>query len=89
MDNVPRMQTFTKESPLDKWDIETLESLDLDHKSLTRDQIDTILIPFNAPENYMCDGEISKSQAKIGWRNKLVNCGLDVKTITRLCKLVQ
>lgn len=80
---------FTKELPLSKWDIETLESLDLDYKSLTRDQIDTILIPWNAPENYMCDGEITKSQAKISWRNKLLDCGLDRATVIRISKLVQ
>lgn len=44
--------------------------------NLTEDQEYIITEPSDAPENYMCDGEISQKQAYSRWVSRLKNAGL-------------
>ncbi|HUU88319.1 MAG TPA: hypothetical protein VMX17_11265 [Candidatus Glassbacteria bacterium] len=44
--------------------------------NLTEDQEYIISEPNDAPENYMCDGEISQKQAYSRWVNRLKQSGL-------------
>ena len=69
---------------LDKWNVETLNQLGIDHSKLTKNQIDIVLLPWNAPENYMQDGEINDKQAMSIWKRKLTLCGIDNNIINRL-----
>jgi len=44
--------------------------------NLTEDQEYIISEPNDAPENYMCDGEITQKQAYSRWVNRLKQSGL-------------
>jgi len=54
---------------------------------LTQSQIDTIMEPFDAPENYMCDGEITASQAKKRYKEKLIQSGINGSFLMNLVNL--
>jgi len=57
--------------------------------NLTQSQIDTIMIPFEAPENYMCDGEINAKQAKARWKQQLIQSGINGSDLLRALKLIK
>lgn len=46
----------------------------MDH--LTGEQAKTILIPSHGPENYYCDGELTKAEALENWKAKLKRLNL-------------
>ncbi len=54
---------------------EQLKALGLDPTKLTEAQIDIVLQPIDAPENYHHDGEVSASQAKSIWKRKMIESG--------------
>lgn len=74
---------------LDEDDLGLFMHLGIESGNLTQNQIDTILIPSHAPENYMCDGEISSKEAEVRWRNQLVQSGLHVSVIKKAMRLVR
>ena len=67
---------------------ETLALAGFNSSELTDDQKYVIMEPSEAPENYMCDGEITPWQAKRNWIQRLKNSGLSVKNIKLAVKLV-
>ena len=71
-----------------EFDNNELKNLGFDPEKLTQAQKDVILEPINAPENYMCDGEISPAQAKKSWKNKLAYAGLNPLDINKAIKSV-
>ena len=74
---------------IDEYDLGLFDHLGIDTTDLTQNQIDTILIPSHAPENYMCDGEITSKEAETRWRNQLVQSGLSKANVTKAMKLVR
>jgi hypothetical protein len=72
----------------EKWNRKSIAELGLDYDSLNQEQIDTILIPDNAPEDYMCDGEISEREAKRNWLSRLVDVKLTTKQIGLATKIL-
>lgn len=77
------------DSVVDEYDQGLLLHLGIDYGNLTQNQVDTILIPSHAPENYMCDGEITAKQAEQRWFKQLVQSGLDKKDVAKAMKLVR
>jgi hypothetical protein len=74
---------------IDSYDLGTFMHLGIDSGNLTQNQIDTILIPCHAPENYMCDGEITAKQAETAWFGQLVRSGLSKTDVAKAMKLVR
>lgn len=74
---------------IDEYDQGLFLHLGIDTANLTQNQVDTILIPSHAPENYMCDGEITSKQAETRWFKQLVQSGLKTKDVARAMKLVR
>jgi hypothetical protein len=58
-------------------------------ENLTENQIETIMIPFDAPENYYHDGEISHAQAKAIWKNQLIQSGINGSDLIRALNLIK
>ena len=73
---------------IDEYDLGIFTHLVIDTADLTQNQVDTILIPCHAPENYMCDGEINTMEAERRWIKQLVATGLSTNTIARALRLV-
>ena len=73
---------------IDEHDLGTFKYLDIDTTDLTQNQVDTILIPCHAPENYMCDGEINVKEAERRWIKQLVATGLSTNIIARALRLI-
>jgi hypothetical protein len=73
---------------VDEFDQGLFMHLGIDYNNLTQNQVDTILIPSHAPENYMCDGEINSKEAEKRWIKQLVATGLSTNDIARALKLV-
>jgi hypothetical protein len=59
----------------EKYQKEQITALGFDPEKLTEDQKYILLEPSEAPENYMCDGEISRTQAKQRWTRKMKEAG--------------
>lgn len=57
--------------------------------NFTQHQIDTIMEPFDAPENYMCDGEITARQAKTRYKQNLIRSGINGSDLIRALNLVK
>ena len=74
---------------IDDYDLGMFDHLGIDTANLTQNQVDVILIPSHAPENYMCDGEITSKQAEQRWFKQLVQSGLATKDVARAMKLVR
>jgi hypothetical protein len=55
--------------------------------NLTEDQEYIVTEPGEAPENYMCDGELTRKQAQIRWLNRLKQSGLTPAQIKAAIKL--
>lgn len=73
---------------IDEDDLGLFMHLGIETGNLTQNQVDTILIPSHAPENYMCDGEITSKQAKQRWMKQLVQSGLPIDVVGKAIKLV-
>ncbi len=57
-------------------------------EGLTAEQAILVLQPEHGPENFMCDGEISFSQAMRNWKYKLKNSGLTDSQIRKAKKII-
>lgn len=64
-----------------KYQRDTVKNLGFDPDKLTEDQIDTLLIPVEAPENYYHDGEVSHVEAKRIWQNHMRKSGFSEEQI--------
>lgn len=73
---------------LDKYEIEIFEKIGINPNDLTMNQIDAILEPVNAPENYHCDGEISPAQARFRWLQNLRKAGLMRAQIDKVSRVL-
>jgi len=67
----------------EQYNKETINGAGLDYDSLTADQRSVVLIPVEAPENYFCDGEVTRTQAKAMWKRQLQRAGLKPAQITK------
>ncbi len=65
-----------------------LTNLGLNPDVFTPNQIDAIMQPFDAPENYAHDGEVSPAEAKELWKNLLRREGIADNIIRRLSTIV-
>lgn len=72
---------------VNQWQDESLIKGGFDPATLTKDQKYIILEPSEAPENFMCDGEISMRQAVIRWKARLKEVGLTPAQIKQAIKL--
>tara|TARA_R100001530_G_scaffold133119_2_gene106171 strand:+ start:2544 stop:2786 length:243 start_codon:yes stop_codon:yes gene_type:complete len=61
----------------------------IDYTQLNREQIETILIPDHAPENYYQDGEISTDQAEYLHSQRLIQCGIVGDLYNKAMKLTK
>ena len=52
-------------------------------EDLSDDQMDVILEPEEAPENYACDCEITESEARDRWRDRLEESGLSTVQVLK------
>jgi len=66
---------------------ETLENAGFNPEELTEGQQHLILQPTEAPENFMCDGEISRTQAMQSWKFRMRNSGMTEALIRKAVKL--
>mgnify|MGYP001568182931 CR=1 FL=1 len=66
--------------------LKELKESGFDTEGITPAQAEVILIPSHAPENYMCDGEISRTQALTRWKQKLVSSGLTPAQVSKVVK---
>jgi hypothetical protein len=71
---------------MDDFDKRILKSVGLKPEDLTQEQIDLILLPSHAPENYYMDGEITPDQADKYHYTKLINSGLSVEIARRIMR---
>ena len=67
------MNDFAKECR--KFQEEQIKALGLDLAKLTQTQIDIVLQPSEAPENYHQDGEVTPAEAKQHWQNQMKRAG--------------
>lgn len=67
----------------EKYRKESITALGFDPEKLTDAQKDILLEPDEAPENYMCDGEISRTEAKKRWTNRMRRAGFTEAEITK------
>jgi len=63
-------------------------SLGYNPDKLSKGQIDIMMEPNEAPENYACDGEISASQALRRWKSRLADEGFAPKEVRDLVKKI-
>lgn len=64
------------------------KAVGLDYDKLTKDQIDLIILPSEAPENFYCDGEIDHITALKYWKRNLRDSGLDNVQVSKAVKLI-
>jgi hypothetical protein len=74
---------------IEEYDQGLFINLGIDTTDLTQNQVDVILIPSHAPENYMMDGEITAKQAETHWFKQLVQSGLSNTNVAKAMKLVR
>ena len=67
----------------------TLKEMGLNIDNYTDEQIDVILKPLNAPEDYYCDGEISPDQADRIYVKKLANINISREDQIQVLKYYQ
>ena len=73
---------------MNEFEKKVLDSIDINPDKLSHEQIDIILYPINAPENYYQDGEISPLRAKQLHNDNLCRAninGRDRVNALRLC----
>lgn len=74
---------------IDEYDQNTFVRLGIDASKLTQNQVNTILLPDNAPEDYYQDGEITEKEAETNWFKLLVRSGLSNTDVAKAMKLVR
>jgi hypothetical protein len=83
------MEKINYQAEFRKEEDEQLKKAGFDITTLNEAQRYIILEPSNAPENYMCDGEITPAQAKKNWLRGLKESGLSPADIKKSIKLNQ
>ena len=73
---------------LDKHTIELLTEIGIDYRKLNKEQIDAIMLPDHAPENYYQDGEIGEREADYLHSQRLIQCGVVGETDKKAGKRV-
>ena len=69
---------------MDSFDKAIFDQLGLNPTDFSKEQIDLILLPSHAPENYYQDGEITSNQADKIHYTKLINSGLSVEVARKI-----
>jgi hypothetical protein len=64
-----------------------LTAAGFDVAKLTENQKDLITLPEDGPENYYCDGMLSRTKAKATWVGRLQRAGLTPEQIKAAIKL--
>ena len=72
---------------ISKYDMELFEEIGIDYTKLNKEQVETILIPDHAPENYYQDGEISTDEADYLHSQRLIQCGIVGELYIKAMKL--
>ena len=70
-----------------KYQDDLLNNAGFNLNTLTEEQKSLILMPLEAPENYMCDGEINGKVAFKLWINKMKELGLNSAIINQAIRL--
>ena len=73
---------------ISKYEKELFTEIGIDYTKLNKEQIETILIPDYAPENYYQDGEIGDREADYLHSQRLIQCGVVGETYKKAWKLV-
>ena len=71
-----------------EWDRKLFIKIGIDYTKLNKEQIEIILIPDHAPENYYQDGEISTDEADYLHSQRLIQCGIVGDLYSKAMKLV-
>ena len=74
---------------ISKYDMELFEEIGIDYTKLNKEQIETILIPDHAPENYFQDREISMGDADYLHSQRLIQCGIVGELYSKAMKLTR
>ena len=86
------MKTQTDDKGFIQWvgeyEKKLLEEIGIDINALTDEQLETILIPVHAPENYHQDGEISPERADYLHSQRLIQCGIVGDLYKKAWKLI-
>ena len=72
---------------ISKYDMELFAEIGIDYTKLNKEQIETVLIPAHAPENYYQDGEISMDEADYLHSQRLIQCGIVGDLYSKAMKL--
>ena len=72
---------------ISKYEKELFTEIGIDYTKLNKEQIETILIPDHAPENYYQDGEISTDEADYLHSQRLIQCGIVGELYSKAMKL--
>ena len=72
---------------ISKYEKELFEEIGIDYTKLNKEQVETILIPDHAPENYYQDGEISTDEADYLHSQRLIQCGIVGELYSKAMKL--
>ena len=72
---------------ISKYEKELFTEIGIDYTKLNKEQIETILIPDYAPENYYQDGEISTDEADYLHSQRLIQCGIVGDLYSKAMKL--
>lgn len=72
---------------VNKYEKELFKDIGIDYTKLNKEQIETILIPDYAPENYYQDGEISTDEADYLHSQRLIQCGIVGELYSKAMKL--
>jgi len=72
---------------ISKYEKELFTEIGIDYTKLNQEQIETILIPDYAPENYYQDGEISTDEADYLHSQRLIQCGIVGELYSKAMKL--
>ena len=66
---------------MENFNIQTLKNLGFNSCELTENQKEILLQPFNAPENFYHDGEVTPDEAVKIWSLNLLKEGLSYKQV--------
>ena len=72
---------------ISKYEKELFTEIGIDYTKLNKEQVETILIPDHAPENYYQDGEISTDEADYLHSQRLIQCGIVGELYSKAMKL--
>lgn len=72
--------------PSDKYVIEQITKLGFKPEELSAEKKYILLEPIDAPENYHCDGEVNKDQAKARWKGKMQDAGFTLPQTNRVAR---